>query len=242
MKADQIKERCRYEVETGKTPSGVVKKAIVKVVKWNPKTKSWLCKTETGKDMTIKDAKRFVKEIKEKAEPETAPKKKGPAPKAKVEKPQDAPKPEPKVSKEESERLLENVRKTARAVKVAEEAMESGLTIDPRQFEQLKRDAEDARDAAVEAGVGLKSGGRSNGMMSGLEACLQVLKDEGRAMRARELCDLAHQRGYCDLPGKTPWSTIAAAIVTEIGKKGDQSRFVKTAPGLFDINPKLKEN
>ena len=241
MKADQIKERGRYEVAVGKTASGDVKKAIVKVTAWNPKTKSWICKTESGKDMTIKDAKRFLKEVRGKAEPETAPKKKGPAPKAKP--PQEpALKPEPKVSKEEAERLLENVRKTARAVKVAEEAMASGLTIDPKQLEQIKREAEDAKNAATEAGIGLKSGGRSNGMLSGKEASFRVLLEEGRPMRARELCDLAHERGYCDMPGKTPWATIAATLTTDINEKGDKSRFKKKSPGLFTINEKYKEN
>ena len=241
MKADQIKERCRYEVETGKSPSGGVKKAVVKVVAWNPKTKSWVCKTESGKDMTIKDAKRFLKEAREKAEPEAAPKKKGPAPKARVVK-EPSPKPEPKVSKEEAERLVENVRKTARVVKVAEEAMASGLTINPKQLEQIKREAEAAKDAAEKAGVALKSGGRSNGILSGKEAALRVLQEEGRPMRARELCDLAHERGYCDMPGKTPWATIAATLTTDINEKGDKSRFKKVGLGLFTINEKHKEN
>ena len=240
MKADQIKERCRYEVETGRSPSGGMKKAIVKVVAWNPKTKSWICKTESGKDMTIKDPKRFIKEVKEKTEPETGPKKKGPAPKAKPAKSPPTTS-EPKVSADESKRLIENVRKTARIVKIAEEAMASGLTLDPKQLEQIKRDAEDAKDAAVEAGVALKSGGRSNGMLSGKEASLRVLQEEGRPMRARELCDLAHERGYCDMPGKTPWATIAATLTTDINEKGEKSRFKKDGPGLFAINEKYKE-
>ncbi len=59
-------------------------------------------------------------------------------------------------------------------------------------------------------------------------------------MRAREICDLAHERGYCDMPGfsyafhkmshclrdasttysrktqKTPWATIASTITVDI--------------------------
>ncbi len=238
MKHESIKERCMYQVSVGGD-----KKAIVKVVRYNPDTDSWTCQTESGKEMKIKDPKRFLKELKDKdAAPAETPKKKGPAPKEKApkEKSTAAPKPEPKVSKEEAERLLDNVRKTARLLKVAKEAMENGITIDPKELQRVKREAEDARDAAAEAGVGLKSGGRSNGQMSGLDACHQVLKDEGKARRARELYDLATERGYCDLPGKTPWATIAAALTTDIIKKADQSRFVKPAPGLFDINPKFK--
>lgn len=250
MRADQIKERSVYEVEIGKTPTGGVKKAVVKVVQWNPKTKSWLCKTESGKDMTIKDPKRFLNQRaagpqKPSASPNSAPDgrltaRKGPMPKAKSVSKSD--KVEVKVSKEEADRLLENVRQTARKVKVAEEAMESGLTINPKELQRLKQDAEDAKDAAEEAGVSLKSGGRSLGMMGGKEAAFRVLQEEGRPMRARELCDMAHAKGYCNMPGKTPWATIAAAIVTDINDKGDKSKFKKTGPGLFAVNENYKED
>ncbi len=73
-------------------------------------------------------------------------------------------------------------------------------------------------------------------MMGGKEAALRVLREEGRPMRARELCRIAHEKGYCDMPGRTPWATIASAIVTDINLKGGNSRFKKTGPGLFAAN------
>lgn len=237
MKHEQIKERSMYEITVGKTPSGEVKKAVVRVVRYNPKTDSWTCKTESGKDMTIKDPKRFLKEVKEKAEKEAAPKK-GPVPKEKP--PKEEKKPLPKVSPEEAARLLDNVRQTARAARVAQEAVELGLPIPQNELERLVREAEDAKDAAVEAGVGLKSGGRSNGLLSGKDAAFRVLQEEGKPMRARELCDIAHAKGYCDMPGKTPWATIAATLTTDINEKGERSKFKKTGPGLFAINEKYE--
>ena len=55
-------------------------------------------------------------------------------------------------------------------------------------------------------------------------------------MRAREICDLAHERGYCDMPGKTPWATIASTITVDINANGKNSRFKKVGPGLFAVN------
>ena len=239
MKHEQIKERCTYQVSMGGD-----KKAVLRVVQFNPKTNSWTCKSEAGKDVTVKDPKRFLKEMKPKDEAVKEAPRKGPVPREKTpkEKEDAAPKPEPKISPEEVERLLENVRKTASTLKVAEEAIENGLTINPKELDRIKREAEDAKDAAAEAGVSSKSGGRSNGMMSGKDAALRVLQEEGKPMRARELCDLAHRRGYCDMPGKTPWSTIAAALSTDINEKGENSRFKKVGPGLFAVNEKYKEH
>ena len=247
MRTDQIKERCVYEVSLGKKGTGVVK-----VVRWNPKTKTWTCKDESGKEVTIKDAKAFIKEVKStdkavpKKEPASKPDAKGkPAPekKAAVKKPVQA-KPEvvPKVSEAEAERLKKAAQEAGRKAAIAKQAFDSNL-IPQKVFDEAQQEFEDAKDALIEAGIKVgRGGGRSIGMMGGKEAAFRVLQEEGKPMRARELCEMAHERGYCNMPGLTPWATIAAAIVTDINAKGDASKFKKVGPGLFTVNEKYKED
>ncbi len=237
MKHEQIRERCVYEVQVGKTPTGEVKKALVTVMQFNPKTNSWTCRTKAGKDMVVKDLKRFQRAVGSQspsATPKAAPGgrlagKKGPAPKPK---PNNA----RQVSQEEKEQLLENLRKATREEKIVTEALSLGFALDEDKMFQISQTLWDAQKAAAEAGVTLNTGGRSNGTMSGKDAAYRVLEEEGRPMRARELCDLAHERGYCDMPGKTPWATIASTLTVDINMNGENSRFIKFGPGLFDIN------
>ncbi len=49
MQREKIKERHSYGVSVGKSPTGEIKKAIVKVMLYNVKTNSWTCRTESGK-------------------------------------------------------------------------------------------------------------------------------------------------------------------------------------------------
>lgn len=269
MKREQIKERCVYEVAVGKSPTGEVKKAIVKAMQYNVKTNSWTCRTENGKQCfgntaKIKDPKRFLKEI---AGPKVA-ENAAVAANARV-KPRKGPEPKerpkenvPKVSKEEAERLLENVRKAAWKEKIMTEALSLGFALDEDKMFQISQALWDAKQAADDAGVTLNNHGRSNGMMSGKDAAYRLLQEEGRPMWAREICDLAHERGYCDMPGfsyafhkmshclrdasttysrktqKTPWATIASTITVDINANGKHSRFKKVGPGLFAANEK----
>ncbi len=53
-------------------------------------------------------------------------------------------------------------------------------------------------------------------------------------MTAKEMVEAAEAKGYWKSPsGKTPHATIVSAIIREIAKKGDASRFVKTDRGKF---------
>ena len=161
MQREKIKERHSYEVAVGKSPTGEVKKAIVKVMQYNAKTNSWTCRTENGKDMKIKDAKRFLREI---AGPKSTPNaentasvrvkpRKGPEPK---ERPKEN---VPKVSKEEAERLLENVRKAAWKEKIMTEALSLGFALDEDKMFQISQALCDAKRAADDADVTLNNHG-----------------------------------------------------------------------------------
>ena len=57
MKATEIKNNRVYEITAGRN------KTKVKVVKFNAKTGSWECETESGKTLSVKDPKRFLAEV-----------------------------------------------------------------------------------------------------------------------------------------------------------------------------------
>ena len=73
--------------------------------------------------------------------------------------------------------------------------------------------------------------------MSGLDAAARVLEESGQPMTAKEMIEAAEQKGYWKSPGgQTPHATIYSAIIREIAKKGDESRFCKTERGKFTRN------
>lgn len=70
--------------------------------------------------------------------------------------------------------------------------------------------------------------------VSALDAAATILADTGRAMRATELIAEMEARGLWKSPGgKTPESTLYAAIAREIAFKGDASRFARSDKGFF---------
>jgi hypothetical protein len=69
---------------------------------------------------------------------------------------------------------------------------------------------------------------------SGLDAAAKVLEESGQPMTPKEMVEVAEAKGYWKSPGgKTPHATVYSAIIREIAKKGDASRFVKTERGKF---------
>jgi HB1, ASXL, restriction endonuclease HTH domain len=69
---------------------------------------------------------------------------------------------------------------------------------------------------------------------SALNAAAQVLQETGKAMTCPELIAQMAARGYWSSPkGKTPWSTLYAALAREIKLKGAAARFQKTGRGTF---------
>ena len=69
---------------------------------------------------------------------------------------------------------------------------------------------------------------------SALEAAAQVLRESGQPMSCPELIAQMAAQGYWTSPqGKTPSSTLYAALAREVKLKGASARFVKTGPGHF---------
>ena len=61
----------------------------------------------------------------------------------------------------------------------------------------------------------------------------------GGEMSAREMVAAMTEKGLWSSPGgKTPDATLYSAIIREIGAKGSDSRFRKTARGRFASNGK----
>jgi hypothetical protein len=74
--------------------------------------------------------------------------------------------------------------------------------------------------------------------LSALDAAARVLQEVGGALNCPALIALMAAKGYWTSPtGKTPASTLAAAMQREITTKGDQSRFHKTGRGLYAAAP-----
>jgi len=70
--------------------------------------------------------------------------------------------------------------------------------------------------------------------LSALDAAARVLGEIGQPMTCREIIDRMAAEGYWTSPnGKTPWSTLNAAIAREIMVKGADSRFAKAERGKF---------
>ena len=70
--------------------------------------------------------------------------------------------------------------------------------------------------------------------LSALDAAALVLREAGQPMGCLELIAQMAAKGYWTSPkGKTPSSTLYAALMREVQQKGKESRFVKTGPGRF---------
>ncbi len=71
--------------------------------------------------------------------------------------------------------------------------------------------------------------------VSALDAAAEVLKAEAKPMRAKEMIAAMAAHGLWTSPnGKTPEATLYAAMLREIGTKGDQARFRKADRGQFE--------
>ena len=80
-----------------------------------------------------------------------------------------------------------------------------------------------------------KKAARKDGTMSGLDAAAKALADAGEPLNCKTIVERAITKGYWKTGGKTPSATVYAAILREIQKKGDASRFAKADRGMFTL-------
>lgn len=74
-----------------------------------------------------------------------------------------------------------------------------------------------------------------NGTMSGIDAAAKVLADAGEPLNCKTIVERALAKGLWKTGGKTPASTVYAAILRDIAKKGSGSRFKKADRGMFAV-------
>jgi hypothetical protein len=73
--------------------------------------------------------------------------------------------------------------------------------------------------------------------VSALDAAAQVLSASDKPLRAKEMIEAMATQGLWASPnGKTPEATLYAAILREIGTKGDAARFRKVERGQFEFS------
>jgi hypothetical protein len=72
--------------------------------------------------------------------------------------------------------------------------------------------------------------------MGGLDAAAKVLEETGVPMNVKEITAVALAKSYWKPSGRTPSATLSAALMREIAKKGDSSRFRKSERGRFVLN------
>ena len=76
--------------------------------------------------------------------------------------------------------------------------------------------------------------GKEGKRRTALDAAARVLTESGKAMSCGELIVAMAAKGYWTSPaGKTPSSTLYAAMAREIQVKGAAARFRKTERGKF---------
>src|SRR3989344_2346989 len=76
-------------------------------------------------------------------------------------------------------------------------------------------------------------------MNSFKDIAYQILKEVGKPLHSKEITKIALERGWLKTAGKTPEATMNAQLVVDINSKKEKSRFVKTAPSTFGLNPTL---
>jgi hypothetical protein len=76
----------------------------------------------------------------------------------------------------------------------------------------------------------------ANQRLSALDAAAKVLAETGQPMRCTELIAAMTAKGYWTSPaGRTPASTLYAALLRELRTKQDRARFRKTERGKFSL-------
>ena len=103
--------------------------------------------------------------------------------------------------------------------------------------ETANKEGQEEKAAAKKAKAKKAGGEPKPKRVSALDAAAQVLAKAKEPMGAKDLIAAMAEQGLWSSPaGATPHATLYAAIIREIGTKGDAARFKKVDRGLFEIN------
>lgn len=78
-------------------------------------------------------------------------------------------------------------------------------------------------------------------MNSFKDIAYQILEETGKSLHSKEITKIALKREWLKTAGKTPEATMNAQLVVDINSKKEKSRFIKTAPSTFGLNPNFIE-
>ena len=74
------------------------------------------------------------------------------------------------------------------------------------------------------------------------EAARAVLEEAGEPLSYKEITRQALRRGLVMTAGRTPEASVNAQLSVDISRKGDESIFVRTAPGVFGLRQWLGQD
>ena len=78
-------------------------------------------------------------------------------------------------------------------------------------------------------------------MNSFKDIAYQILKEAGKPLHSKAITKTALDRGWLKTAGKTPEATMNAQLIVDINAKKEKSRFIKTAPSIFGLNPIISQ-
>ena len=90
--------------------------------------------------------------------------------------------------------------------------------------------------ATETAAVARKPRARKDGKVSQMDAAVQILKEAGQELNCKEMVRRMIEKRLWETKGRTPGATLSAALQRDIAKRGEASRFKKTARGLFGLS------
>jgi hypothetical protein len=103
----------------------------------------------------------------------------------------------------------------------------------PAESPAAKKSAKASKTTKTEAAPPAQAEGKR---LSALDAAAKVLAEIGQPMNCTDLIAAMAAKGYWTSPGgKTPASTLYAALLRELKTKKDQARFRKTDRGKFGL-------
>ena len=83
----------------------------------------------------------------------------------------------------------------------------------------------------------LRTAAASAAMNSFKDIAYEILRETQRPLHSKELTKIALTRGWLKTAGKTPEATMNAQVLVDINSKKEGSRFIKTGPSTYALNP-----
>jgi len=133
-----------------------------------------------------------------------------------------------------SAQRLRGEAKPKAAAKEAAPAADVGPTAKPDA--KVAPEAKGKKPKAAKPKGDPKSGPVPGRKPGALDAAVRVLRETSKPMNCTDIVKEALAKGYWQTKGRTPHSTLYAAVIREIAAKGKEARFHKTGRGQFELS------